>query len=84
MNALKAARKLIDQAPASDSARTLARMVVSLETMEPFELGRLYALDRDAFRLALDVLAEWRSGKSATGIARLFNLAAEVNRMSLS
>ena len=45
MNAIKAAHKLMADAPSSEEAKTLARLVLTLESNEVFELGRLYALD---------------------------------------
>jgi hypothetical protein len=84
MNAIKAARKLIADAPASEAAKTLARLVLTLESDEAFDLGRLYALDHQAFYLALDVLEEWRIGRHSAGMAKLFYLSCQVHRMSLA
>lgn len=84
MNAIKAAHKLMAEAPAGEEAKTLARLVLTLESDELFALGRLYALDHKAFYLALDILEEWRVGRYSAGMARLFNFSCQVNRMSLS
>ena len=54
------------------------------ESDEDFDLGRLYALDPETFHLALDILEEWRIGGYAEGMAKLFRLSAQVDRMSLS
>ena len=83
MNAIKSALKLMADAPTSEGAKTLARLVVTLESDEVFDLGRLCALDHEAFDLALDVLEEWRVGRHSAGMAKLFNLSCQVNRKSL-
>jgi len=83
MNAIKAALKLMADAPTSEEAKTLAHLVVTLESDEVFDLGRLYALDHRAFYLALDMLEEWRVGRHSTGMAKLFNLSCQVKRKSL-
>lgn len=84
MNSIKAARKLLAGAPTSEAAKTLARLVLTLESDEVFDLGRLYALDLEGFQLALDILEEWRVGRYSAGMAELFILSGQVNRMSLS
>jgi hypothetical protein len=84
MNAIKSTYKLIADAPSSEKATTLARHVLALEREEAFDLGRLYALDQNAFCLALDILEEWRIGRNSAGMAKLFMLSSQVNRMSLS
>lgn len=84
MNAIKAALKLIADTPTSEEAKTLARLVVALESDEVFDLGRLYALNQRAFYLALDVLEDWRVGRHSAGMAKLFDLSCQVNRKSLS
>ena len=60
MNAIKKSRRLIEANPATDTAKTLARLVRALESDEKFELGDLYKLDYESFALAIDVLKEWR------------------------
>lgn len=84
MSAIKAACKLIADAPTSEDAKTLARFVLALESDEAFNLGHLYVLNHKAFYLALDILEEWRAGRGSTGMAKLFDLSYRVNRMSLS
>jgi len=84
MKPIKAARKLLADAPTSEAAKTLARVVLTLESDEDFDLGRLYALDLETFHLALDILEEWRIGRYAEGMAKLFRLSAQVDRMSMS
>ena len=84
MNAIKKARKLISDDPASDVSRTLARLVLSLETDDAFPLGSLYELDLKAFDLALEILSEWRIDRYYAGKVKLFDLSYQVERMALS
>lgn len=60
MNAIKTARKLIAAEPKSDTVKTLARLVLSLESEAAFDITSLYALDLKAFELAIEILKEWR------------------------
>lgn len=64
MLALKKTRKLIEADPDQPSAQILSSLVVSLESNQPFQLATLYQLDYESFRLALDLLAEWRLDSS--------------------
>ena len=84
MKTIRTARKLLAGAPDSEAAKTLARVVLTLESDEEFDLGRLYAVDLESFHLALDILDEWRSGKCSGGMAKLFRLSARVDRMSMT
>jgi len=60
MNSMKQAHQIITADPTSESSRTLARLVVALELESDFPLSSLYALDLEAFSLAIEILKEWR------------------------
>lgn len=60
MNAIKEARHIVKSEPDSEAARTLARLVVALESEAEFPLASLYALDLKTFGLAMKILDEWR------------------------
>lgn len=81
MRAIKEARKLIEQEPDSASARTLARLVLALESEFDFPLSEIYALDYERFDLALRILQEWRIDRFYAGKARLFDLALQLSAM---
>jgi hypothetical protein len=78
MNAIKKTRKLIETNPATDTARTLARLVRALESDEKFELGDLYRLDYENFALAIDVLKEWRLDRYYMGKAKLLDISVQM------
>lgn len=78
MIALKKARKLIENQPESEAARTLSALVVALESDMPFHVGDIYKLDYDAFELALDVLKEWRLDRYYTSKVRMLDLAVQL------
>ncbi|RZL87188.1 MAG: hypothetical protein EOP82_27360 [Variovorax sp.] len=84
MNAIKAARKLIADEPTGDSAKTLARLVLALESGADFPLESLYALDIKTFDIALKILEEWRIDRYYAGKAKLFDLSYQVDQMSMS
>ena len=75
MNAIKTARRLIESKPESLAARTLAELVLSLESETPFNLRPLYELDLKEFELALEILADWRIDRYAAGKAKLFDMS---------
>jgi hypothetical protein len=81
MNAIKKTRKLIEADPASQSAKTLARLVRVLESDEKFDLGDLYELNYDEFDLAIEVLKEWRLDRYYMGKARLHDVSVQVAQM---
>jgi hypothetical protein len=78
MNAIKKTRKLIEADPATDTAKTLARLVRALESEEKFALGDLYKLDYESFVLALDVLKEWRLDRYYMGKAKLLDISVQM------
>jgi hypothetical protein len=78
MNAIKKTRKLIEINPATDKAKTFARLVRALESEEKFELGDLYKLDYEGFALAIDVLKEWRLDRYYMGKAKLLDISVQM------
>jgi len=78
MNAIKDARKFIEENPAHPSAQTLSRLVLALESEVDFPITDIYALDLDRFNLALEILREWRLDRYYAGKAKLFDLSRQV------
>jgi hypothetical protein len=78
MNAIKKTRRLIEADPATDTAKTLARLVRALESEEKFALGDLYKLDYESFALAIDVLKEWRLDRYYLGKAKLLDISVQM------
>ena len=81
VNAIKKAQKYIAKDPYRDSAKTLAQLVLSLESAEAFPLERLYALDMDQFDLALDILKEWRLDRYYAGKSKLYDLSLQTQEL---
>lgn len=84
MHAIKKARRLIETDPTTDSAKTLAKLVLALESETQFDLSSLYDMDIASFELATDILVEWRIDRYYAGKAKLFDLSYQVEQMSLS
>ena len=82
MNAIKKTRKLIETNPATDTAKTLARLVRALESDEKFALGDLYKLDFESFALAIDVLKEWRLDRYYMGKAKLLDISVQMANLT--
>jgi len=78
MNAIKKARKFIADEPANPNAKVLARLVLSLESDQPFAVSDLYGLNFDTFELALEVLKDWRLDRYYVGKAKLIDLSMQV------
>lgn len=78
MNAIKKSRRLIEANPATDTAKTLARLVRALESDEKFDLGDLYKLDYENFSLAIDVLKEWRLDRYYMGKVKLLDISVQM------
>lgn len=82
MNAIKKARRVMEDNPQNPDAKLLARLVLSLETEGSFELRDLYQLIAlDAFDLAMDILKEWRIDRYYAGKAKLFDVSYQVQAM---
>ncbi len=81
MNAIKEAKKLIAKDPFKPSARTLADLVLSLESTTPFQLERLYALQLNDFDLAVQIIKEWRLDRYYAGKAKLYDFAVQASAL---
>jgi hypothetical protein len=75
MRAVKEARRLIEKSPEDPSAKTLARLVLALESEAEFAISEIYSLNMEQFELALNILREWRLDRYYVGKARLFDSA---------
>ncbi|HVR52101.1 MAG TPA: hypothetical protein VMS38_20370 [Pseudorhodoferax sp.] len=82
MNAIKEAKKLIAKDPFKPSAKALADLVLSLESREPFQLERLYALDLSDFELAVQIIKEWRLDRYYAGKAKLYDFAVQASALN--
>ena len=54
MNAIKKAQNYIAKDPYRESAKTLAQLVLTLESREPFPLEKLYELDMERFNRVME------------------------------
>ena len=59
-NAVKTIAKYIKNNPGSKGAEILRGLCMALEMKEPFEIHRIYELDKKPFEMSLDLLEEWR------------------------
>ena len=79
MNAIKTARKSIEAEPWSGPSRTLARLVLALESEGSFDVADLDTLPPQSFALALKIVQEWRRNRRYVGKAKLFDLSLQVS-----
>jgi hypothetical protein len=77
MRAIKEVRHFIEKSPDTESAKTLARLVLALENEASFDITDIYKLSMDQFQLALKILREWRLDRYSAGKARLFDTALQ-------
>ncbi len=75
MLAIKKARKLIEANPADAVSKTLADLVLALESETPFLLADIYELDYKRFEIALEILAEWRMDRYYAKKLRLVDVS---------
>jgi len=78
MRAIKEARKFIERQPSDANARTLSRLVLALESEASFPITDLYLLDADKFKLAMDILDEWRLDRHYASKVRLFDISMQL------
>ena len=60
MNAIKRVRLYMQKHPTTHEARVLAHLAASLADERAFPLADLYALDMEAFDLAIELMRDWR------------------------
>jgi hypothetical protein len=80
MNAIKKARKHMQENPASPASRTLARLILALESEGDFHLADLYDLDYDTFLLALSVMKDWRLDRYYTAKGQLLDVTLQLTK----
>ena len=80
MNAIKKIRKHVTANPDSEESRTLLKLVLALESDEPFSLRSLYDLDLGGFDMAIDLLKDWRLDRYYTSKGQLLDLAQQIGK----
>lgn len=75
MKAIKKIRRHIVEHPDARESRILVRLVLALESEQDFRLQELYELDHTLFRVALDLLEEWRLDRYYTSKGQLLDAA---------
>ena len=81
MNAIKTARKRLKADPTSESSKTIASLVLALESESDsvFKVSSLYDLDLKDFELAIEILHDWRLERYYAKKSRLYDLSREVH-----
>lgn len=82
MLAIKKARKLIEADATTEANKTLAALVVALETDSSFPISSIYNLGDKPFQLALDILAEWRLDRHYAKKMRLMDTITQAQQLS--
>lgn len=73
MNAIKAIRKYLEKNPDAPSSKALARLVAALAEEKSYSLAELYAMDYQAFEMALELLRDWRLDRYYAARLKLFD-----------
>lgn len=81
MLGIKKARKFIEANPDHPSSAVLSELVVALESESPMAITNLYKLGYDEFKLALEILEEWRLDRYYTSKVRLLDLSVQLSEM---
>jgi hypothetical protein len=74
MNAIKQIRKYLEQNPESEAAQILTRLSAALAEEGSFSLADLYRLDYDSFKLAVELLDDWRLDRYYAARLHLFDV----------
>jgi hypothetical protein len=80
MRAIKKVRRLIESDPTSTSAVELSKLIVSLESGEPFSFKQMYELPLNEFDLAVELIREWRLDRFYEGKIKALNAAIEAQK----
>ena len=78
MRAIKEARKYIERKPDDAHSKTLSRLVLALESEADFPITDLYKLDLARFKLALEILDEWRLDRHYASKSKLFDVSLQM------
>jgi hypothetical protein len=73
MNAIKQVRKYLELHPKSEASAVLARLVAALGEESEVSLQELYALEREPFELAIELLKDWRLDRYYAARIKLFD-----------
>lgn len=84
MSAFKEARKMIAADPQSKNAQVFSYLIVALEMGHEFLLSELYKMDYDAFKLALQLIYEWRNDRFFRSKVKLYDFAWQVREQGES
>jgi hypothetical protein len=74
MNAIKEVRKYLLKNPGSPSAKILARLTAAIAEESEFPLRDLYALEGEAFDLAIELMKDWRLDRYYAARIKLFDV----------
>ena len=82
MQAIKKARKIIEKDVSKPFAKTLSKLILSLESEENFQIKQIYDLSPTEFDLVIEIIKDWRvdrhyMGKSKTFAAAFYGKAIE-------
>jgi len=77
MNAIKEVRKYLLRNSGSASSTVLARLIAAIAEESEFPLGELYALDAEAFDLAIELMKDWRLDRYYAARIKLFDTVLE-------
>jgi hypothetical protein len=74
MNAIKEVRRYLLRHPGAASSKSLARLTAALAEEQSFPLAELYALEQEAFDLAIELLRDWRLDRYYAARIKLFDV----------
>ena len=85
MDAIKKINKYMaaEATTPSVSARTLADLIISLESEESFTVVRLYLLEDDLFLLSLELIKEWRVNERHPEKTQALEIALQISQHEL-
>ena len=75
MQAIKKARKIIEKDVSKPFAKTLSKLILSLESEENFQIKQIYYLSPTEFDLVIEIIKEWRIDRHYMGKSKTFAAA---------
>lgn len=80
MNNIKKVAKFVAASPDTPETKALLALAVALETNSPYQLHSLYEMNREAFKLAIGLIEDWRLDRHYLSKLTLLD-HAEVNKL---
>lgn len=84
MRAIKKIKRIIEKNPQENASQIFSKLITCLAEESDFSLKELYELNPNEFKLAIEVLEQWRLDRFYMGKAKVFDVAQQALELESS